>query len=96
MSRPFLIVALYGDDDMLATAALTSAAADQWTVELAGGQQLSVTGEATVRAFMEQLGAQRPQLGGEDYEREDPETAAPLPPGACGFRCGGPVGRRRR
>ncbi len=90
MSRPILIVALSGDE-LLATAALTSAAADEWTVALAGGDRLSVTGQANVQTLLEQLGTgDRP--GGEKYERDDPETGAPLPPGVDGFAIGG---RRR-
>jgi len=92
-SRPFLIVALAGDD-LLATAALSSVAADEWTVTLAGGCRIPVSGEARVRALLERLDARgglRPVHGD---EREDPEPGLPLPPGIDGFGLGRRQGRR--
>lgn len=90
MSRPFLIVALSGDD-LLATAAVSSAAANVWTVTLIGSrEQLQVTGEDNVRRLFDRLnteGQLRPDPG--KYERDDPETGAPLPPGVDGFHVGG-------
>ena len=75
--KPFLIVALAGDE-LVATAALSSAAADVWTMTFAGGS-FPVVGEARVRQLLDRL---------HGYEREDPETGGPLPPGVEGYRLG--------
>ncbi len=88
VSRPFLIVALAGDD-LLAIAAVSSAAADEWTITLADGDQLHIAGEANVHALLGRLntnGHVRPNPDG--YERDDPETGAPLPPGVYGYQMG--------
>ena len=88
MGSPFLIVAFAGDA-ILATAAVASAAADVWTVTLAGGDSFPVVGEERVRRLLDRLDVHGRLRGGDD--RDDPETGAPLPPGVVGYR----LGRRR-
>jgi len=88
MGRPFLIVAFAGDA-ILATAAVASAAADVWTVTLAGGDSFPVIGEERVRRLLDRLDVHGGLRG--EYDRDDPETGVPLPPGVDGYR----LGRRR-
>ena len=93
MGSPFLIVAFAGDA-ILATAAVASAAADVWTVTLAGGDSFPVVGEERVRRLLDRLdvhGALRGEYDRGEYDRDDPETGLPLPPGVDGYR----LGRRR-
>jgi len=96
LSRPCLIVTVAGDD-ILATAQRTDTLRDLWLITLAGGEQIRVVGEDSMNTLLDTLSrsvAARGSGSTTKYDREDPETAEPLPEGVAGFAVGRGPARR--